>query len=254
MSLTMKPYTLKNQHGAVLVFSLVMLLLLTLASINMIRQNKIQISIATNAGQQITAFASVETALRQTQAVLEALRYVDSNGDGAIDDSERDAHHCKSGATDSIHPIPHPSGTLTGLPDDVTAEIQNEYCVLDYSGGSGNEYRCIYEKSPSPPGVRNTVVGSEAAEEPGNPYADPPVPPVTAVPSGDNVRACNALNAAGRLPLGTTWAAGATGTLNPGACPIEVYTLHVSLMDATTGAMRTVESKFEIDCSNDLNP
>lgn len=271
MRFGMKSPTLKNQRGAVLAFSLVMLLLLTLVSVSMIRQNKTQISIATNAAQQVTAMASVDTALRQTQAALEALRYVDSNTDTVIDATERAAHHCKSGATDSIHPVPHATGTLTGLSPGVTATIQAEYCISNYqvSAGTGNEYRCLYSYIDNATGnamdtantnnwVRNVLVGSlcpyntnllmsDHLCRPPSPAPDPPLPDI---PSADNVSACNKLNAAGSLTPGMTWS---STSRNVNACPIEVYTVHVSLVDAN-GSQRTVESKFEIDCSNDLNP
>jgi hypothetical protein len=212
----MKSYSLNNQQGAVLAFTLVILLLLTLASISMIRQNKAQIAIATNAGLQVTAFASVETALRQTQVVLEALRYHDKAN-----------RHCKSGSTNSIHPIPHTSGTLAGLPAGITAEIHAEYCISNYAAGEGDEYQCFYNGS----GVRNLTVGTPS-------------------PTTDNVDACQKLNSAGGIASGTTWVA---GTANTNACQIEVYTLHVAFVDAI-GSKRTVESKYEIDCSGDLNP
>jgi hypothetical protein len=218
MRLNMNAITLKNQRGAVLAFSLVMLLLLTLVSISMIQQNKVQIGVATNAGQQVKAFATVETALRQAQAVLEPQRYVD-----------KATHHCKSGATNSVHPAPHTSGTLTGLSAGITAKIKEAYCIYDYAGGVGTEEQCLYSST----GVRNTgPVG-------------PIVNGVETAPTLNNIKACNKLNAAGN------WSAGSP---NANACQIEVYTLHVTLADATTGANRTVESKFEIDCSGDLNP
>ncbi|WP_394754829.1 hypothetical protein [Crenothrix sp.] len=265
----MKHTTLKNQHGAVLAFSLVMLVLLTLASVSMIRQNKVQINIATNATQQVSAQASIDIALRQTQAILEALRYVDIDGDGFIGTDERNAHHCKSGTTNSIHPIPHTTGTLVGLPADVTATIQAEHCISNYID-TGNEARCLYSyidnntgnATPTSPDnwVRNVKEGSlcpyninfllDAEDSEGNPLCPPRPQPLPARPSLDEVNACQKLNAAGSLTSGTAWT---ETSRNIQACPIEVYTVHVRLRDAND-AQRTVESKFEIDCSNDLNP
>lgn len=206
----------QTQQGAALAFTLVILVLLTLSSISMIQQNKTQINIATNVGQQVAAFASVETALRQTQGVLENLRYQDKTN-----------HHCKSGSTNSIHPIPHSSGTLSGLPTGITAQIRQEYCISGYVGGVGDEYECFYSSA----GVRNVTVG-------------------TPHPTAMEVDACNRLTAAGGVTAGTTWVA---GTKNLNACQIEVYLLHVKLTDSITGAQRTIESKYEIDCSGDLS-
>lgn len=207
----MKPLFFNQQRGAVLAFSLVMLLLLTLASMSMVRQNKAQIAIATNTGQQTQAFATVETALRQTQAALEPLRYADKAN-----------RHCLSGATHSLHPIPDASGTIIDA-DGILAQIREEYCISNYAHGKGDEGRCIY----SAPGVRNLTENPNGGE-----------------PTAENVQACNKLNSAGN------WSA---GNANPNACQIEIYTLHVTLTDVS-GAKRIIESKFEIDCSGDLNP
>lgn len=198
----MNAFTLHKQRGAVLAFSLVMLLLLTLVSTSMIQQNKVQIGVATNAGQRVQAFASVETALRATQATLEPLRY-----------QNKATRTCRSGTTNSLHPIPHASGTLNLNDNTITAQIVAEYCISDYADGQGNEHRCFYSSS----GVRNMIAGTPATN------------------TSDNVTACQRLTDAG----------------SPSGCQIEVYTLNVTLAE-TNGAKRTVESKFEIDCSGDL--
>jgi Tfp pilus assembly protein PilX len=217
---TMKLSAHKTQHGAVLAFSLVMLLLLTLVSTSMIQQNKTQISLAANAGQQTKTFASVETALLQTQSELAQLRYTD--GTGTI-------KNCKSGATNSIHPVPHSSGTVI---DDGTilAKIQAEYCISNWNATTklGDVYECVYTSS----GVRN--VGSVIVAE--NSAANPPV---SQYPSEGSFQACKRLN----------WVGG-TGANE--ACQIEVYTLDVTFTDSTTQAKRTVESKFEVDCSGNM--
>jgi hypothetical protein len=208
----MKSLLLNQQRGAVMAFTLVMLLLLTIASMSMVRQNKAQIAIATNTGQQTQVFATVETALRRTQAALEPLRY-----------SDKANKHCLSGATNSIHPVPHASSRIDIGDSSVIAEIHDEYCISNYVNGKGDENRCIY----SAPGVRNLTVAANHAE-----------------PTQSNVDACSRLNLAGN------WSA---GHRNDHACQIEVYTLHVTLTDIS-GAKRIIESKFEIDCSGDLNP
>ncbi|MEQ1638010.1 MAG: hypothetical protein ABL903_15105 [Methylococcales bacterium] len=228
----MKRLVFNKQRGAVLAFSLVMLLLLTLVSISMIRQNKAQINIASNAGQQVKAFATVETALLQTQAILEPMRYVGTAPYPAA------TRHCRAN-----NPIDE-GDTIAGLPTGVTAVVRGVYCISDYVDpdgagprrATGNEARCLYTE-----GARNLVVGSVVAA---NPSA---TPPVAAVPSIDNVNACSRLDHAGG------WVAGPQPVPNP-RCQIEVYTLNVTMVDAITNAERTVESKFEIDCSNDFNP
>lgn len=203
----MKHLTNKQQRGAVLAFSLVMLLLLTLVSLSMIRQNKSQINIASNTGQQVRAFATVETALRQTQAILEPLRYQD-----------KATKHCLSGPTSQIHE----GRVLTGLPTGITATVTNVYCLSNYSDvtKSGDEFRCMY----SAPNTRITGLVTTTDK---------------------NELACRMLDASGG------WT---SGMANPNGCQVEVYTLNVNILDAATNANRTVESKFQIDCSGDQNP
>lgn len=214
----MKSSPIPKQHGAVLAFSLVMLLLLTLVSTSMIQQNKVQITVATNAGQQVAAFATVETALLQAQRALEPLRYAapvystDPLHPELGNSGENGMHHCRSDS--QLHPIPHASATLTGLPTGVTAEIREVYCNSNYDPGrgAGDEWRCLYSGS----GVRNTATG-----------------PI------DNINACLRLNSAGTLGRGSA------------ICNMETYMLNVTLTNPSTGARRTVESKFQINCSGD---
>jgi hypothetical protein len=270
----------KKQRGAVLAFGLVMLLLLTLTSLSMIRQNKVQINIATNTGNQVTAFASVETALRHAQAVLETRRIIDVNNDGFIDGAERDAHHCKSGVDFPVHTIPNPYGMLVcdssvqscanlpaGIavnnPPNINATVQAIHCITNYvkEKGGGNEAACLYSFIDNATGhatdctnpnnwVRNKTAGSilnPPILDEGTlcPTMASPAEPSTLLPATHHVSACEKLDNAG------DWVAG-----NPkdNACAIEVYTVHVKLLDEQTNTQRTVESKFEIDCSNDLNP
>lgn len=253
----MKSYSLKNQHGAVLAFTLMILVVLTLASVSMIRQNKVQITIATNAAQQTVTFAGVETILRQAQSVLELKRYVDANGNGDInDDVDGKTHkHCNSSDTaHAVHLYPHASGILIDQNNStVTAKVKEEYCISNYADPDGNgprpsvgnEHRCLYSAT----GTRNLVIGSEQAEVLADPTATPPVMAMPPIPDAENVAACDKLNKAGGVTANTLWT---TGHPNPNACQIEVYTLHVKFID-TTDTERTIESKFEIDCSGDLN-
>lgn len=65
----------KNQSGAVLMFSLVILLLITLAGVNMIQQNRIQFMMAANAQDQTTTFASAQNILEMSEAYVGQQRY-----------------------------------------------------------------------------------------------------------------------------------------------------------------------------------
>jgi hypothetical protein len=218
-----------KQQGAVLAFSLVMLLLLTLVSTSMIRQNKTQLNVASNAASDVQKFAVVESALLKVQTLLEPLRYLDEVGDqdfdGIANEVGSNYKHCQSGVSAPIDE----GRTFTpsdGLPGGVTAKVMAVYCLSNYEdqgGGSfsGDEARCLYSAN-----TRSLV-----PDEPVN---------NTAI----NIDACTKLND----PRGWT-----DGNARPDACQIEVYTLNVNIVDTATGTDRTVESKFLIDCSHDLN-
>lgn len=163
----MKYIQLKNQSGAVLAFSLVMLLLLTLVGTSMIRQNKVQISLTGNSGQQTQTFNATESALTKAQIEINKLRYVDPTK--AKDDSPL----CKS--NDQIHPAPHASGIIQGLGPGVEGKVTAVYCISGWAKDTGGvESQCLYSGT----GVRNTTLGYPA-------------------PTQANVDACLALNAAG---------------------------------------------------------
>lgn len=59
-----------NQRGAVLAFSLVMLLLLTLVSVSMIQHNKQELAMAGNTLQQTKSLASAETELMLAENLI----------------------------------------------------------------------------------------------------------------------------------------------------------------------------------------
>lgn len=62
------------QRGAVLVFSLVMLLLLTLVSVSMIQQNQQELAMTGNAMEQTKSLARAETDLTQAQQLIDQTR------------------------------------------------------------------------------------------------------------------------------------------------------------------------------------
>lgn len=63
-----------GQHGAVLIFSLVMLLLLTLVSVSMIQQNKQELAMTGNALDQTRSLARAETDLTNAQYTIDTTR------------------------------------------------------------------------------------------------------------------------------------------------------------------------------------
>ena len=66
----MKQAILPNQRGAVLIFTLLMLLLLTLSGVSMIEQNKQQIAMMRNSRQQNQTLARAEQLLAQAENAI----------------------------------------------------------------------------------------------------------------------------------------------------------------------------------------
>lgn len=67
---------ISHQRGAVLAFSLVMLLLLTLVSVSMIQHNKQELAMTGNTLQQTKSLASAESELAQAQNLIDTTRHV----------------------------------------------------------------------------------------------------------------------------------------------------------------------------------
>lgn len=72
-----------SQHGAVLAFSLVMLLLLTLAGTRMIQQNKLQLQMAVYTREQTQKFANAEGLLAEAVNIINATPAHDNYYSGA---------------------------------------------------------------------------------------------------------------------------------------------------------------------------
>ena len=133
----MQQLNLLKQRGAVLAFSLVMLLLLTLIGVSMIQQNKQGLGMAGNARQQIQVLASAEAALSNAEAAVDSLRYIGSNKGNKKCNS---AQQLNEGDVISA-----------------AAKVKEVYCLWDYSDAGGTEQRCFYNNgerdldNPPPP-------------------------------------------------------------------------------------------------------
>ncbi len=64
-----------QQTGVVLVFSLLILLLVTLLGVNMVQQNRVQFLMAGNAQQQMTTFSNAEDVLTLAEEYINQTRY-----------------------------------------------------------------------------------------------------------------------------------------------------------------------------------
>lgn len=101
-----------NQRGAVLIFSMVMLLLLTLVSVSMIQQNRQELAMTGNAMDQTKSLASAETELKLAEQYISAQR-------------SYSATKCNSAAATQLNVSTTPFFTGTG-----NATINAVYCVI----------------------------------------------------------------------------------------------------------------------------
>lgn len=134
---------LSKQQGAVLAFSLVMLLLLTLLGVSMIQQNRQQLIMSGNTRQQNQVFADAETALFfAAEKYIRDKRYMTAA-----------AFICKKDRTAS--PFSDPAVTdLNNSTVDVTTDVQNNISLNTMSNlkyeiterycftGAGSVLRC----------------------------------------------------------------------------------------------------------------
>jgi len=102
-----------NQRGAVLIFSLIMLLLLTLVSVSMIQQNKLELAMTGNAMDQTKSLASAEAELKLAEQFISTQRVYSTT------------HQCNSGTTTQLNVSTTPFFTGTG-----NATINAVYCVI----------------------------------------------------------------------------------------------------------------------------
>jgi len=65
----------KKQSGVILVFSLLMLLLISLLGVNMVEQNRVQFLMAGNSQQQSIDFSTAENVLRLVEDYIDTTRY-----------------------------------------------------------------------------------------------------------------------------------------------------------------------------------
>ncbi len=195
-----------KQRGAVLAFSLIMLLLLTLVSVSMIQQNKSQIAMTSNSIQQTSAFSTVQSALVNAQSIINQRRYKTIPEDA------------KCNSTNQIH-----ENMVLDVGDpNIVARITQVFCLTDYNSANriGDLNQCLYNN-----GSRNLNVGT------GTPQA-----------TAESVLACTRLNNAGST---------VNRTKND-LCGSEAYTITINFFDNTSNTSRTLESKYQVNCSKDI--
>ncbi len=125
--------SLNGQQGAVLIFILVMLVLLTLVNVSMIQQNKTQLTITSNVGEQVKTFSRAEMALNVAESMIEAQRKPYK------DDPTKLSQKDDCGINGQLYE----NGKLD-LPETIqaTATIKAVFCAIN-----SFEYRCVGENS-----------------------------------------------------------------------------------------------------------
>lgn len=228
----MKFANLKSQRGAVLAFSLMMLLLLTLAGTRMIQQNKQQLEISNNARLMAIEFSIAEAVLEDAKNVINLMpQHVDLTG-LAINDS---SHQCTptAGAIQNI-----------GLAKDITDDLTGNY--------SGTTVSAIITsvKCKSDGWVEQICSAYNSTTEKTicNPTNHP-----TECTVVDDTNAATIFNDPGSDPGSDTcyqdYDPQATLKLVETAkCPKEIYTIEITSTNTSGGATRKITSDHVVGC------
>ncbi len=121
-----------RQRGAVLVFSLVMLLLMTLVGVNMIQQNRLQFMMAANTQDQNTRFAVNEDILELAENYIGEQRYKSWPLPNPIPDPVGNTFECNKTNTKFVQLTPRnftASLGLTNTSSNIKAEITQTACL-----------------------------------------------------------------------------------------------------------------------------
>ncbi|MFZ2403914.1 MAG: PilX N-terminal domain-containing pilus assembly protein [Methylobacter sp.] len=124
----MKQLIVPNQRGAVLIFSLIMLLLLTLVSVSMIQQNKQELAMTGNTLEQTKSLARAETDLAQAQWLIDTTRLNPASTPPYSD------LKCNSNPANQVDKGEKIADTATGI-----ATVTAVYCLSDKI-----ETECLY--------------------------------------------------------------------------------------------------------------
>lgn len=224
-----------KQRGIVLIFTMIMLLLLTLVTVNMIQSNRQELAMSSNSMQQSTMFALAESTMVQAARALEKSPvHLDSSGLQCTPTQKLSSgQYVQTQILAGEHPdgfpenasivrvacLRHDSTVIVGgiNPADATKEV---VCSTYKPGGQVLCYEDD-EKTDEGDGVECEFIGVTTGATP--------------IPSNDYVSSDHSCY----------------NTLKENAaeakCPIEMYTIRVTANDGY-GSQRIVESKYGIDC------
>ncbi len=123
-----------KQRGVVLIFSLVMLLLITLVGVNMIQQNRLQFMMAANSQDQSTRFATAEDVLELAENYIAGQRYTTWPLPNPIPTPVGNTYTCNKSGTKFTQLIPGDISASLGLStatknSGVSASITQTACM-----------------------------------------------------------------------------------------------------------------------------
>lgn len=242
----------KKQHGAVLAFSLVMLLLLTLAGTRMIQQNKQQLQIAGNARLLTQEFANAEGLLAAAKNVINAIpSHKDASGLLVSDPN----HQCAP-TTDGNRLIQNQmlAGTYSGFTIQAVRCIDSDGAFnqcTSYKAGkiycdSNSTIECTYDATGIPTNsstacyadtyTATCLTGNAACTDGTMPTCDK---------DGNLICTDGSISTCPADLLHEPWCGSPIKSL----CRTEVYTTQVISTTATTGATREIISDYAVGCA-----
>lgn len=140
-----KILSITGQRGAVLIFSLVMLLLLTLVSVSMIQQNKQELAMTGNTLSQTQSLTRAETDLASAQHYIDTTR-LNPNSTPPYSD-----HRCNSSTSSQVNQNQVVVDSANGK-----ATVTGVYC---YDGS--NESQCTYTNGTRDTSLACSCLGTE---------------------------------------------------------------------------------------------
>lgn len=239
---------IKSQRGAVLAFSLVMLLLLTLAATRMIQQNKQQLEMANNARLLTQEFANSEGVLADAQNIINTNpAHIDPSAT-PLPPSEPN-HQCVP-ISDVYKQHILPAGVINNSAKILTASCLSSTGTTKCTDYVGTTLTC-YPKSA---GASGTDCTGKTIDEIAALFSDPtdacyqPYDPTCSNPNGgSDPNITNSSNPDNNYNPNPRCRLTPPTPLPPPSCPKEIYKIQV-ISTSDNGATREIISDHVVGC------
>jgi|GEM_PF-2203785 len=216
---------LYSQQGAVLVFTLLLLLLITLLGVNMVQQNRTQFMIAENSQSQTTNFSQAENTLQSAENYIASQRYVTwpLEPKSSCATPPCDAYNCPANAACDVYDCQTPGGVFQQL---LPGDLQGGAVIPNQSLPSATGSNVEITKTVCAGGT--PIVGLQ--------YQDCSLPDTIfcAYDSGGIDKIANPT---------------AEGSPSNNPCHTELYTITVTEIDNANNE-RVVKSDYAVRCDN----